>query len=694
MAQLADDFKVIDADTHYTEPYDLWTSRAPKGYENRVLHVEERDGLPTWVVDGNVLRLRPWRRRRRPRQLEDPVPRVPSSKGLDWVHEGAFDPQARLRLMDECGIHAQVLFPNVVGLGGTTLNNVIPDEALRMLCLEIYNDAMADLMTTSGNRFIPMTLMPAWNIDRCIQETKRAAALGLRGINMTSDPQDAGSPDLANRAWDPLWEVCSELNMPVHFHIGSSNTAMDFFGKYFWPSQDEYVKPAIGGGMLFLNSARVVMNTIFSGVFDRYPDLTMVAVESGIGWIPFILETMDYELAENAPGSLQGAQAQALRVLRPQLVRHVLVRGEPGPPAEPDGHGRRRSDHVRDRLPAPDLPVPVAGRECRRQDGDPAPRDAVPSHGRQRPQGLPTLTTTGRSWYVTGNVLLLGHAMDDAQMAQHTGRSLGVSMPNGDELHLLGVEIDTNFTRASDGRLQAERVPDPGAAPAPHLVVATAAQGRRVEFGTEVPIPTADAVRSLVADEPPVDQTSAALVHEANYLRLIIDTVGDVWIERVPCFIIDAVPEATCTRAIVDLVRIGGRRGSEPPSNRVGRRGPVGCGRGGRTRDSVCSTARSYELGVEAGTWTHSDHRGRGYAAAATAAWAALLVPGGRYCFYCTNDWNRVLPWCGRSSGPAVDRVVVEAQPRAGRLTAILTPFRLPAASRVTTVPDKEETPS
>src|SRR5271169_5197834 len=55
MAQLAEDFKIIDADTHYTEPYDLWTSRAPKGYENRVFHMEEREGLPTWVVDGNEI---------------------------------------------------------------------------------------------------------------------------------------------------------------------------------------------------------------------------------------------------------------------------------------------------------------------------------------------------------------------------------------------------------------------------------------------------------------------------------------------------------------------------------------------------------------------------------------------------------------------------------------------------------------
>ncbi len=300
MAKLADAFKVIDADTHYTEPYDLWTSRAPKGYEERVLRVEDRSGVPTWVVDGREIGFA-----RGGGVVARDSSKIPflesSNKGLDWVHEGAFDPKARLALMDECGIHAQVLFPNVVGLGGTTLNDVIPDEHLRMLCLEIYNDAMAELQDSSGQRFLPMTLMPAWDVDRCVKETERAAALGLRGINMTSDPQDAGSPDLANRAWDPLWEVCADLNMPVHFHIGSSNTAMDFFGKYFWPSQHEYVKPAIGGGMLFLNSARVVMNTIFSGVFDRFPKLTMVAVESGVGWIPFILETMDYELSENAP---------------------------------------------------------------------------------------------------------------------------------------------------------------------------------------------------------------------------------------------------------------------------------------------------------------------------------------------------------------------------------------------------------
>jgi predicted TIM-barrel fold metal-dependent hydrolase len=301
-----DDLRVIDADTHFTEPYDLWTSRAPAAYKDRVLHVEERDGVATWVVDGAELGFASGGG-----VVARDDSRIPITeamwKGHDWIHRGAWDPEARLQVMDETGVDVQVLFPNSVGLGGNALNGTVQDEQLRMLCVEIYNDAAAEMQAESNLRLLPMPVMPAWDVDLCVQETRRCAGLGLRGINMTSDPQDLGAPDLANRAWDPLWEACAELDLPVHFHIGSSNTAMDFYGKYFWASQDDYVKPAIGGSMLFINNARVVINTVFAGIFDRFPELQMVSVESGVGWIPFILETMDYELFENAP-----AQAKAL----------------------------------------------------------------------------------------------------------------------------------------------------------------------------------------------------------------------------------------------------------------------------------------------------------------------------------------------------------------------------------------------
>ena len=165
-------------------------------------------------------------------------------------------------------------------------------------------------------------------------------------------------------------------HLPVHFHIGSSNTAMDFYGNYFWESQDEYVKPAIGGSMLFINNARVVINTVFAGIFDRFPELQMVSVESGIGWVPFILETMDYELFENAPDAGGRADRSCRRSTSgSNWYATFWFEEQPGRRPGPARQGRRRPRAVRDRLPPPHLPVPVAARDRGREDEHPPARE-------------------------------------------------------------------------------------------------------------------------------------------------------------------------------------------------------------------------------------------------------------------------------------------------------------------------------
>ncbi|MGZ6996105.1 MAG: amidohydrolase family protein [Acidimicrobiia bacterium] len=303
--------KVVDADTHLTERHDLWTSRAPAAFKDRVPHVTEVDGAATWVVDGAVLG-----RAGAGGVIDRDGVKGRSFEGLyeweiDRVHAAAYDPAARMELLDEIGIWAQIIFPGVVGLGGQNLGELVSDVALRMLCVEIFNDASAELQAESGNRLLPMAILPAWNIDACVREVERAHRLGLRGVNLTSDPQDLGAPDLANRAWDPVWDACSTFALPVHFHIGASLTTMNYFGTYPWDSHDDDTKLAIGGTLLFIGNARVVVNIICSGMLDRFPELKIVSVESGTGWIPFILEALDYEMSENAP------QAKAALSLSP-----------------------------------------------------------------------------------------------------------------------------------------------------------------------------------------------------------------------------------------------------------------------------------------------------------------------------------------------------------------------------------------
>jgi uncharacterized protein len=299
----ADGMYVFDSDSHWCERPDLFTSRAPAAVRDRVPRVEEVDGEPMWVFDGHpVGRF----------SAGGVIARDGSKEAADialnhWtideIHEGAYDPKVRLGVLDECGIDAQIIFPSTIGLGGQDLG-LVDDQALCRLAVEIYNDAQAEIQAESGNRLLPLPLMPAWDVDTCVAEAKRVAALGARGVNMTSDPQDLGAPDLASRDWDPLWEVCTDLHLPVHFHIGASVTGMTFYGKYPWPSHPANTRLAIGGTLLFIGNARVVTNLILSGIFDRHPEIKMVSVESGCGWIPFILEALDYEMSENAPDEL------------------------------------------------------------------------------------------------------------------------------------------------------------------------------------------------------------------------------------------------------------------------------------------------------------------------------------------------------------------------------------------------------
>jgi predicted TIM-barrel fold metal-dependent hydrolase len=94
---------------------------------------------------------------------------------------------------------------------------------------------------------------------------------------------------------------------------------MSFFGNYPWPSHNDDIKYGIGGTLLFVGNARIVVNMICSGALERHPELKIVSVESGAGWIPFILEALDYELWENAPADRERMSLSPAGYFRRQI---------------------------------------------------------------------------------------------------------------------------------------------------------------------------------------------------------------------------------------------------------------------------------------------------------------------------------------------------------------------------------------
>ena len=299
MSASLDELPIIDVDTHFTEPPDLWTSRAPKALADRVPRVETNDhGREQWVVDRDLV-LGP---------VGYCVIRPDGSKAngqvtLDTfadIHPGASDPKARLEVMDSFGITMQVLYPNVLGFTGSFVMNV-EDEALRNFCITGYNDAVADLAAAGEGRLLPQAVLPIWDIEAAVRELVRAHDdLGLTGIVLTDSPEVWGCPVLSDRHWDPLWAAAQERGLPVNFHIGGGGPMGNV-----WPGPSEGAWIAAMSTLADMGNMRCITNLIFSGLLDRFPALKFVSVESGIGWIPFLIECAEYQMDENGVTGLE-----------------------------------------------------------------------------------------------------------------------------------------------------------------------------------------------------------------------------------------------------------------------------------------------------------------------------------------------------------------------------------------------------
>ena len=280
---------IIDVDTHVVEPPDLWTSRLPSRWGELIPHVRWDDNAQeeAWFVADE--RLAPvgsaaqagWREYPpdHPRRWADTDP-------VTW------DAKLRLERMDSYGIHAQVLYPNVALFNAGTLRQTQGTE-LQLACIQAYNDFQTDFASTAPGRYIPMTCLPFWDLDATLAEMARSAAAGHRGIVFSQDPSAFGLPGLTDRHWDRMWSAAQEMALPVNFHIASGDTSLLTNSGH--PDNGPHANYASMGVSFFMGNARTIAQLICGGICHRFPDLNFVSVESGIGWIPFALDSLDWQ---------------------------------------------------------------------------------------------------------------------------------------------------------------------------------------------------------------------------------------------------------------------------------------------------------------------------------------------------------------------------------------------------------------
>ena len=324
--------RIIDCDSHFTEPPDVWTARAPDKWRDRVPVQRTVDGRTAWFLNGELWASTGGNAVRRGHNKELGTVTI---QPFDEIDRSCWDPAERLAVMDESGIYGAILYPNAVGFSSNHIF-AIDDLAQRELVLTTYNDFLVDVQSQGGGRLFPQAMLPIWDMDLTLKEMTRLLDRGITGFTLTDRPELLGFAELPHRYFEPMWDLFNESGAVVNFHIGSGfrkeelealrrNRYADdvdpggpqdtppLVADMFWHSLGEQRRVATRSCLGFLSNARIIVNLCMSNLFDRYPNLKIVSAESGIGWLPFLLEAMDFQFDE----TVSDPKERGLQRLRP-----------------------------------------------------------------------------------------------------------------------------------------------------------------------------------------------------------------------------------------------------------------------------------------------------------------------------------------------------------------------------------------
>jgi predicted TIM-barrel fold metal-dependent hydrolase len=175
-------------------------------------------------------------------------------------------------------VFAEVLYPTVAMRFFT-----IEDPAFANACVRAYNTFAADFCRQKPDRFKAVAVITLDDLDAAITEMHRAHSLGLAGAMIAAVPE--GDLPYHDARYDPFWAAAAQLQLPISLHVSTprrlvaNRTATEAFFGY------QVVQ-------------HMIIGMIFSGAFDRHPDLQLVSVENDAGWAAHLIERMDYVQAK------------------------------------------------------------------------------------------------------------------------------------------------------------------------------------------------------------------------------------------------------------------------------------------------------------------------------------------------------------------------------------------------------------
>jgi predicted TIM-barrel fold metal-dependent hydrolase len=265
-------YRIVSADSHVSIPREMILEHLPKRLHEPLAEAEAE-------YFARMLRAKPQKEKQ---QQAVAFPNM--GQGAPWPaagRAGDHDPVERLKDMDIDGVEAEILY---VGAGGATYYALGEDhiEAFRAA-----NSAAIEWASLDPKRLMPVYILPIADITVSVAEVERIAAEHAKAVQLPLVPREQGAPPYWDESYDPLWEILSDKGIPISQHVGSN--------EYLNAILEEDPTPFKGimQSLPPIFMAECIADWTVSGVLERWPDLKVVLVEAGIGWIPYYLERLD-----------------------------------------------------------------------------------------------------------------------------------------------------------------------------------------------------------------------------------------------------------------------------------------------------------------------------------------------------------------------------------------------------------------
>ncbi|MBA2891911.1 amidohydrolase family protein [Nonomuraea soli] len=285
------DYVIISADDHLIEPPDLFEGRLPAKYADAAPKVVETEaGHQVWRYGGATY----------PAAAIDVGSGLPREQWnlepirFEHMRPGCYDIEARVSDMDLAGIWAALCFPGMLaGQSGMPFAKT-RDQELGLALVKAWNDWHIDVWAgTYPERMIGLQLPWLPDPEIAAKEIKDNSARGFKAVVFPEFPTRLRLPSIHSGHWDPFFAACEETGTVVCLHTGASSWSPV-------PSPDtpiEAITTLMPASAMF-----ACADWLWSGIPLRFPNLRILIVEGGVGWVPMLAERADYALDHPVAG--------------------------------------------------------------------------------------------------------------------------------------------------------------------------------------------------------------------------------------------------------------------------------------------------------------------------------------------------------------------------------------------------------